>query len=304
MEEVFIVTTFIFVLLFIIVIGYHMYYVLNIRHITKQLKEIIEVKDTNEILTVVANQKDIANLVNVLNDLIIDIRKSRIKINKVTRKFRESIINISHDLRTPLTTASGYVQMLQSDISEEEREEFIKIILERQDMVKILIEQLFEYVRIEAGEITYKNYMVDAKKIFIETLAMYYDDFNSKGEEPVIHLPDKKCIISGDEQGIKRIFSNILFNALRHGEGSYSFEITESTNNYIFRFSNKSEPLTIEDTDRIFDRFYTKDKSRNNKTTGLGLAIAKEITKKMNGKIEASYDKGIFTIKVYFPKKD
>lgn len=295
------IATFVLILVLLILIFYHMYYRMNIKHITKELKEIMNISDTNQLLTVVAKQRDITNLVNILNNLVKDIRKSRVQVKRLNRNFRQSITNISHDLRTPLTTAGGYLQMLQTSVTEEERQEYLKIILERQNMVKLLLEQLFEYVRIESGEIVYEHVPVDAKKVFIETLAMYYDDFNKKGQEPTVHLPEGPCIIQGDEQGLKRIFSNIIFNAIVHGNGEYYFEIKES-NGYIFTFSNASEPMTRDDLDNIFERFYTKDKSRNKKTTGLGLAIAKEITKRLNGKVEAFYNNGRFVVSISFPK--
>lgn len=301
MEDIWLVTTFLLMFMLIILILYHLYYRMNIKHITRQLVEVMNMPDTNELLTVLARQRDIVGLVHILNELIMDIRLSRIRIKRLTMKFRNGITNIAHDLRTPLTTASGYVQMLQTSATEEERQEYLRIILERQNMVKILLEQLFEYVRIESGEITYKHVSIDAKKVFIDTIAMYYDDFNKKGEEPTIHLLEKPCIILGDEQGIKRIFSNILFNAVIHGKGGYCFQIQEE-DSYIFTFSNISAPMTREDLDKVFHRFYTKDQSRNKKTTGLGLAIAKEITMQLNGKVEAFYNNGKFFISISFPK--
>lgn len=302
MEDIWVVTTFLLIFMFIIFIFYHLYYHMNIKHITKQLKEIMNIKDTNQLLTVVAKQRDITDLVNQINNLMRDIRLSRIRIKRLNRNFRQSITNISHDLRTPLTTANGYVQMLQASAADKEQQEYLAIVLERQNMVKILLEQLFEYVRIESGEIIYKHVPIDAKKILMDTLVMYYDDFYNKSQEPVVHLVDKSCIILGDEQGLKRIFSNILFNSIVHGKGEYGFEVQESKDNYIFTFSNLSEPMTRDDLDYIFERFYTKDKSRNKKTTGLGLAIAKEITKQLNGTIDAFYNNGKFSISILFPK--
>lgn len=301
MENVWMIATFVLILVLLIFILYHMYYRMNIKHITKQLEEIINITDTNQLLTVLVKQRDIANLVNKLNNLVSDIRLSHIHIKRLNRNFRQSITNISHDLRTPLTTAAGYVQMLQTSVTEEEKQEYLDIILERQNMVKMLLEQLFEYVRIESGEIIYEHVPIDARKVFIDTLAMYYDDFNRKGQEPTVRLPEEPCIIRGDEQGVKRIFSNVLFNAIVHGNGEYCFEIQES-DGYLFTFSNISEPMTTDDLDNIFERFYTKDKARNKKTTGLGLAIAKEITKRMNGTIEAYYNNGRFYISILLPK--
>lgn len=301
MENIWIIATFILLIILIIFIFYHMYYRMNIKHVTKQLEEIINIKDTNQLLTVLARQKDILNLVNILNNHLNENRHSMIQIKRLNKNFRDSITNISHDLRTPLTTAGGYVQMLQGDVTKEERQEYLSIVLERQNTVKKLLEQLFEYVRIESGEIVYESVKVDAKAIFIDVLAMYYNDFFEKGLEPTVIIPSKPCIINGDEQGLKRIFSNILFNAITHGSGDYHFEIEES-DEYIFKFSNRSEYMEEEDLNYIFDRFYTKDKSRNKKTTGLGLSIAKEIVKQLDGKINAYYNDGIFLITVSFPR--
>lgn len=301
MENIWIIATFILLIILIIFIFYHMYYRMNIKHVTKQLEEIINIKDTNQLLTVLARQKDILTLVNILNNHLNENRHSMIQIKRLNKNFRDSITNISHDLRTPLTTAGGYVQMLQGDVTKEERQEYLSIVLERQNTVKKLLEQLFEYVRIESGEIVYESVKVDAKAIFIDVLAMYYNDFFEKGLEPTVIIPSKPCIINGDEQGLKRIFSNILFNAITHGSGDYHFEIEES-DEYIFKFSNRSEYMEEEDLNYIFDRFYTKDKSRNKKTTGLGLSIAKEIVKQLDGKINAYYNDGIFLITVSFPR--
>lgn len=301
MENIWITISFILAITLIVVIFYHIYYRINVSNITKQLEEIISIKDTNQLLTVVAKQKDVIKLVNILNSLIKDIRLSRIQIKRINKSFRESIINISHDLRTPLTTAGGYVQILQTSIIDKEQKEYLDIVLERQNMVRKLLEQLFEYTRIESGEVFYEYSAIDAKKIFVDTLAMYYDDFCNKKEEPIVYLLEKPCIILGDEQGVSRIFSNILFNAIIHGKGEYCFEIKKS-DKYVFIFSNSSDHMTQDDLDCIFERFYTKDKSRNKKSSGLGLAIAKEITKQLNGTIEAFYSNGQFSICVSFPK--
>ena len=303
MEDIWIVTTFFTMFILIILIIYHLYYRMNIKHITKELIEIMNIADTNGLLTVKVKQEDISQLVNILNRLIKDIRLSRIQIKRLNMRFRKGITNIAHDLRTPLTTASGYVQLLQTNVTEEEKQEYLKIVLERQNMVQVLLEQLFEYVRIESGETTYKSVPVDAKKVLTDTLTMYYDDFNNKGEEPIIKLLEKPCIVLGDEQGLKRIFSNILFNSMIHAKGGYSVQIIEE-GSYIFTFSNISDPMTREDLEIIFNRFYTKDQARNKNNTGIGLTIAKEITMQFNGRIEAFYNDGKFSISVSFPKAE
>lgn len=300
MESTWMAIAFISFIMFLIACIYHLCYRINVISITKQLEDLIKVSDTNAQITVSARQKDIVNMVNKINKIVLDNRTAKVKMKRFNKNFRQSIINISHDLRTPLTTASGYIQMLQRDVTEEERKAYLDIILERQNMVKMLLEQLFEYVRIESGEIVYEKELIDARKIFIDTIAMYYDDFNNKNQEPAIILPENKCMILGDINGVQRIFSNIIFNALLHGKGDYVFEIKEESDGYIFSFSNISQPLSSEDLDNMFERFYTKDKSRNKKTTGLGLSIAKEITTRLGGKIESYYSNERLTISIFF----
>lgn len=301
MKNIWIITTFLLLSALIILTFYHMYYRMNIKHITKQLEEIIDIKDTNQLLTILARQKDITNLVNMLNNQLTENRISKIQIKRLNKNFRDSITNISHDLRTPLTTAGGYVQMLQSYVTEDEKQEYLAIVLERQNTVKKLLEQLFEYVRIESGEIVYEQVPIDAKSVFLDVLTMYYDDFFKMKQEPTIIFPHTPCIINGDEQGLKRIFSNIIFNSIIHGNGDFHFEIQE-INGYSFTFSNISEPMKKDDLNCVFDRSYTKDKSRNKKTTGLGLSIAKEIVNQLDGKINAYYHNDRFSIVVSFPK--
>lgn len=302
MKNILIISNFVLAILLIIVSINHICYRMNVKFITLKLKEIIKIKDTNQLLTVEYRQKDILELVNVLNNQLVYFRKYSIHIKKLDRNFRDSITNISHDLRTPLTTAHGYIQMLQTDITEEEKQEYLSIILERQNTVKSLLDQLFEYVRIESGEIIYDCSSIDLRNIFIDTLTMYYDDFSDKGEEPVIIIPDANCLINGNKQALKRIFSNILFNALTLGSGDYIFELEENNSSYTFKFSNKSSFMTDEYLNCIFNRFYVQDKSRNKKTTGLGLFIVKEIVKQLNGNIYATYSDDIFTIYLSFAK--
>lgn len=137
--------------------------------------------------------------------------------------------------------------------------------------------------------------------MFVDVLTIYYDDFSRRDEEPKVELPDESVWIMGDERGFKRIFSNIIFNALIHGAGNYHFSISPKENGYEFVFGNASEPLTLEELECLFDRFYIKDVSRNSKTTGLGLSIAKEITQRFGGKIHAEYQNGQLSICIWYP---
>lgn len=277
------------------------FYRVNIKSLQRQLLKIMG-NDTNAIVRVEAPQKNMIELSDTINQLITNNRETLIAAERLDQSFRESITNVSHDLRTPLTTAGGYLGMIKDpDLSQEERLEYIEIIEERQDMVRKLLDQLFYYARMEAGKIFWQEKNIDIHKLLLEILAMYYNDFEARNVEPDIQIQDCRMMVLGDEDGMRRIFSNIINNGLIHGLGSYQVKLIAGERGYEFTFSNASEKMEEEELRMIFQRFYCKDTSRTGKTTGLGLAIAKELTERMNGEISAHYREGIFSIKVFLP---
>ncbi len=277
------------------------FYRVNIKSLQRQLLKIMG-NDTNAIVRVEAPQKNMIELSDTINHLITNNRETLIAAERLDQSFRESITNVSHDLRTPLTTAGGYLGMIKDpDLSQEERLEYIEIIEERQDMVRKLLDQLFYYARMEAGKIFWQEKNIDIHKLLLEILAMYYNDFEARNVEPDIQIQDCRMMVLGDEDGMRRIFSNIINNGLIHGLGSYQVKLIAVEGGYEFTFFNASEKMDEEELRMIFQRFYCKDTSRTGKTTGLGLAIAKELTERMNGEISAHYCEGIFSIKVFLP---
>lgn len=292
------------VVVVICLLAYIHFYRVNVKYMQEQIGAIMS-KDTNAIVRMNIPQKDMADLAEVINNLIKYNRETMVEAKRLNQSFRESITSISHDLRTPLTTASGYIGMIKdSSIPWEERLEYIEIIEERQEMVRRLLDQLFYYARMEAGKILWREKDIELHKLLMEILAMYYNDFEAKNVEPDIQIEECKMMIRGDEDGMKRVFANIINNGLIHGQGSYQVKLITVGNGYEFSFANASEELEEEELTMIFQRFYCKDMSRTGKNTGLGLAIAKELVERMNGEIRAHYQAGIFTIKVYLPSCD
>lgn len=281
---------------------YIYFYKANIRSMQKQITRIMG-KDTNALVRTDAPQKDIVTLADEINNLLKYNRETLITAEQLDQSFRESITNVSHDLRTPLTTAGGYIGMLKDNtLSDEERLEYIGIIEECQDMVRKLLDQLFFYARMEAGKDFWHEKSMDIHKVLMETLAVYYNDFESRNEEPDIQIEDCRMMVWGDEDGMRRIFSNIINNGLVHGLGAYQVKLVSVKNGFEFTFSNASDRMENEELQMIFQRFYCKDTARTGKSTGLGLAIAKELVERMKGDISASFRDGIFMIKVYLPE--
>ena len=143
--------------------------------------------------------------------------------------------------------------------------------------VRKLLDQLFEFARIEADELVLAEEAVNLGNVLRDTLALFYNDFCSQDSEPEIQIPDDPFVVTGDTDAFKRIFSNILSNALTHGEGHFSIKAVLTDGAVNITFENRTHSITPDDLPCIFDRFYTTDVSRSRKTTGLGLSIAKRL---------------------------
>lgn len=273
----------------------------------KQLKQIvnqmqfIEEKETNYKLISFMNAKEISELVILMNGVIDKYRNATINTIRVNQNFRESITSISHDIRTPLTSLRGYIQLMRKETEiSEKQERYIQIMESRFDAVQRMLNQLFEYARIENGEITLKMEKINLGNVLCDVLSNFFDEFTKRNEEPMVSICEESIYINGDKNAVFRVIENILSNALRHGTGGYEVELLKKDKDCILHISNRTNSIEETDVERIFERFYTTDKSRTKKGTGLGLAIAKKFTEQMGGSIGASLEEDRFKITIRF----
>lgn len=273
----------------------------QICHIKKEL-EMLTGEVTNRQLTSYCSIGETEDLIREINKLIVQHREEAIRLRNENRIYRESITSISHDIRTPLTSGKGYLQMMQrEEMSQEKRNEYLRIVEKRLNSLTDMLNQLFEYARIEAGELQFEPEFINAGNLFAETISMFYEDFVNIKCEPEVIITDKPCKIMADKQAYIRIVENLMKNALIHGTGGYRFSLVEENNKCVIRISNLTHTVEQQDIDRIFDRFYTTDQSRTKKTTGLGLAIVKRFALQMGGDAKAYLEKERFTIEVALP---
>lgn len=271
----------------------------QVKQIKKQI-DFIYTRDTQVEITLEKTDHDIQELAISINNLLEKYRHIGEQIERKDSLFRDTITSLSHDLRTPLATASGYIQLLEQELSIKQRE-YIGIANERITAVKQLLDQLFEFARIEANELKLQNQSIDINSVLRDVLATYYSDFEKKATIPQIDIPNEPAIVWADKYALCRVFSNISYNALIHGDGKYKISSTTNNHQCYITISNHSKTIRQEDLPHLFDRFYTTDKSRSKKTTGLGLAIAHKLTLQMGGKISAHLHNEIFEICISFP---
>lgn len=272
----------------------------QIHHIKEELS-MLGKEDTNYRLSSYCRVGKTEELIELLNKILQEYREELRALRKDNRLYKESITSISHDIRTPLTSAKGYTQMIAGgSISEERKQIYIKKVEKRIDDVTEMLNQLFEYTRVEAGELEFSPEKINLNNVFAETLSMFYDDFVEKDCEPVIEIEEKPCYLYADKRAIIRIIENLIKNALVHGNGDYRFCLKKEQEQVILSVSNKTFSIEEKDLEHIFERFYTTDQSRTRKTTGLGLAIVKRFTNQMGGEARAYLERDIFTIEIEF----
>lgn len=273
----------------------------QISHIRDEL-DLLEKEDTNMQLSSFCAIGETEEIIRAVNRLLLRFREEECRIKNENRIYRESITSISHDIRTPLTSAKGYLQMLQKEeLPEEKKIIYLKTVEQRLDNLTDMLNQLFEYARIEAGEMRLEPEIFNAGNVFAETISLFYEDFVKKGCEPEVTITEKPCKVKVDKHAFVRIVENLLKNALVHGTSEYRISLTMEDGQCVIRISNLTESVEPWDVDKIFDRFYTTDQSRTKKTTGLGLAIVKRFAIEMGGSAKAYLEGNRFIIEVAIP---
>lgn len=273
----------------------------QMRHMLKEL-HLAEQAETNILLTSAAGIGKTEEVISMINRVLEKNRRSKEQLFKENRSYRESITSISHDIRTPLTSAKGYIQMMQNaGVTGEKKKEYAKMVERHLDGLAEMLNQLFLYARIEAGELALNIEEINAANLFAETVSLFYEDFVNKNCEPIVRISSKPCRIHADKQAFVRIVENLIKNALVHGTGGYEMSLQTDGGEAVIWVSNDTEGIEQKDIGSIFDRFYTTDSSRSRKTTGLGLAVVKGLTEQMGGNAAAGLEDGIFWIEVRFP---
>ena len=273
----------------------------QMRHMLDELY-FLENNDTNSLLTSRIAVGSTQAVILAVNHLLTRYRENERRLLRENKIYRESITSISHDIRTPLTSAKGYLQMLQrQNVSEEKKAQFLSTVVRRLDHLNNMLNQLFEYARIEAGELALEPEELNVGNLFAETISLFYNDFVQKGFVPEIDIAKKPCKIYADRNALVRIMENLIRNALVHGIGGFWFSVRVTEQQALIGVSNLTDSIESYELDSIFDRFYTTDQSRSRKTTGLGLAIVKELASQMHADAAASLNGDLFSIEVRFP---
>jgi signal transduction histidine kinase len=278
-----IILVMIFLIIFSVVMCIKLFsYKAQIRDITNQIKDFKERK-TNKKINTKINYKNIEELAFEINEYLELYKRNEQEKVVFEDTLKQGIANMSHDLRTPLTSIIGYLKLLKEDALD--KDEALDIIKNKTNKLNVLINDFFELASIESEDYELDMTKVNLTNIVRDEILSLYEAFENKGLEPKINILDKPIFIMGDKDSLERIIDNLLSNTLKYAEKDIEINLEESNNKAILKISNICTSIDEEDIIHIFDRFYMADQVRKGQGVGLGLSIVKSLMEKMNGVI-------------------
>ncbi|MDD6840988.1 MAG: HAMP domain-containing sensor histidine kinase [Spirochaetales bacterium] len=256
---------------------------IEIRNIIRDLEDITE-KDTNILLTTSSGDKSIKSLVDSLNKELKKLLSIKREYSKGVFDVKKSAENIAHDIRTPLTVIKGYVDLLEEEDLSEEGKKCLEIIKGRTRYMKEMTDELFLSLSMKSrGVLSLSD--IDAKSVLEEALVSFYNEFKKKGMTPSIITPNDKVILKADSKALYRVYSNIISNALKYGEGEFNVQMDEKGN---ITFSNYAPNMDSVEANKLLDRYYTISDAKA--SSGIGLSISNEILQEMGGELKVRLD--------------
>lgn len=273
------------------------------REMRRTARELVSNRDPeyNRLLTVTLVDKDLSELINELNRGIVYQRKLKDGNEKSERLLKQSVSDIAHDLRTPLTVISGSLQLMEmEELSGTKSREYIRVCREKTDRLKKMADDFFEMSLLESEQTVIIPEKVDAVKLMMQFIADNESVIREKGLVPDIRLPQKNVVLRGDTRMIVRVLENLLNNVMKYAQDTFRIEMAESEDLFRITFANRADSLEQSDVDRLFDRTYRADKARQNGGAGLGLYIVKLLMEKQGGRVSAKLENGELLLSVWF----
>lgn len=257
-----------------------------IKFLTKEVK-VIKEEGFGKTIKVVGGD-ELSELCKSINNMSIELGEKIENEKRIEKNKNELITNISHDLKTPLTSIVGYLELLNNkDMDENIRDEYISIAYNKSLRLKSLVNELFEYTKLASNDIKLEKNIVNIAMLLNQAVGESIISFSEKNIEVILDNPYNEVLCNVEAVQILRVFENLISNAEKYSDSNSKFKVSLKTidKKVLISFVNKCEDIKEKELSRLFERFYREDKSRNKEGTGLGLAIVKRIIELHEGNI-------------------
>ncbi|WP_459503432.1 sensor histidine kinase [Bacillus sp. C1] len=275
--------------------------------IKQMIEEIRYIADGNFNHKVSILQHDyLEDLATGVNHIVEQLKVSIEEERQTEQAKSELITNVSHDLRTPLTSIVGYVNLIHHDNYRDEVElrHYIQVIYDKVTRLNMLMNDLFEYTRVQNKELQLSTVPIDIIELLGQLSVQFRIQFQEANIECRPSFPTEKLMVLADGDKLVRVFENLIMNAMTYGNDGEFIDIAayQDGNMIAIDITNYGQPIPSTDLPHIFERFYRVEKSRSAYTggSGLGLAIAKSIVEIHSGTIDvySNDEKTTFTVKL------
>ncbi|MBO0451356.1 MULTISPECIES: sensor histidine kinase [Enterococcus] len=235
-----------------------------------------------------------------------DIENNELLLKRETQRTKDLITYLAHDLRTPLVSVIGYLNLMidSEDLTEEQKKHFLAITLEKSTRLEHLIDDFFDITRFNLHDIQLYKEKLDFVFLLNQMVDEFYPLLKEKNQSLTYDGPESFTLLADNEQ-LARVLNNLLKNAMNYGttNSTIHLRLSSDAENMIFSISNEGITIPENQLANIFEKFYRLDKSRSTKTggAGLGLAIAKEIILAHQGTITAASDNGLTKFTITLP---
>lgn len=258
----------------------------------------IRAQGSNRVIGISSRDRHMRALTATLNDELRELNALRIKYEQGDMELKHAITGVSHDLRTPLTAIAGYIDLLERESDPVKRSRYIAIIKNRTEALRKLSEELLDYSVSASHEQSLELRPVALNRALEESLASFYQAFSDRGIAPQVSIPEEPVICLCEPQALNRVLGNVLSNAAKYSDGDLLVSLKPAGE---IEVENSARRLDSVQTEKLFDRFYTVENARG--STGLGLSIAKTLTERMGGRIDAQYRHGRLHILIILKKE-
>lgn len=284
-----------------------LFYIFFLKRELRKLKQEIQEIPTNASygsrLYVDFREKAIMELVDELNQMIDAFEEKNREAKRMEENVKLSIAGLSHDLRTPLTSIHGYVQLFHAATDETKKTQYLKIIEHAVKRLMEMTDHFYDLARIEMNQKEMALSSISLSNLVEEIFLSFYEQFEEKHIE--LQFPEpahERHTIIADPLLLTRVIQNIVQNILRYANSRAVIRYLEEDGHLIFSVKNDIKPDSKIAIEKVFARFYTEVSSRTNtESSGIGLYLSKKLVEKMNGSMDAALQDGWFILNIHLP---